>query len=436
MVSVTAGWERLRWQRRPGSVNTLWSDIAPAFSDYEWLRAFLDDDNFVPIPGPRRLSIVRNIFLIYMPPSNLEAMSHYEDTIKKKVTLDRVRPFLNRNDVQRLADLFGDRRLAVWGSRNSSRNRATFERMAPGDHLLIVEGERIRFIGKVALKTINPVLSRELWRQRKAAAVEGWELIYFIANPLELDVPFARFARMAGFKGGFQLRGFTRLADERIQAFYQRYDDLYSVLLRLQQKQPVIERPLELPQAPAPLIEVQPEDVDQVLQSRVVSDHVKMQWKLASLGLKAGEKVWVPTADQAKLRTVYNFNEFEPEFAAGIDVPAKFVENIDVVWKEEFRINAAFEVENSTAVYSGLLRFADLNCVAPNSIYPMFIVAPADRRNRVREQLLRPVFKKLDLKDKVKFLPYEAVDDIDRFFSNSASGLSVDLMQGRAETLV
>jgi hypothetical protein len=66
----------------------------------------------------------------------------------------------------------------------------------------------------------------------------------------------------------------------------------------------------------------------------------------------------------------------------------------------------------------------------------MFIVAPAERRNRVREQLLRPVFKRIDLRDKVKFLPYEAVDEIERFFSGATGGLSVDLIGGKAERLV
>ena len=42
----------------------------------------------------------------------------------------------------------------------------------------------------------------------------------------------------------------------------------------------------------------------------------------------------------------------------GLDTQVKYVENIDVVWKEEFRIDAAFEIENSTSIYSGLLRFA------------------------------------------------------------------------------
>ena len=65
----------------------------------------------------------------------------------------------------------------------------------------------------------------------------------------------------------------------------------------------------------------------------------------------------------------------------------------------------------------------------------MFIVAPVDRRNRVREQLMRPVFGRLALRDKVRFLSYEAINDIDKFFANASSGLSVGVVQGKAEPL-
>jgi hypothetical protein len=380
---------------------------------------------------------MRNIFLLYMPPTNQEAMAHYEDTIRRRVPFDRISSLVTRNEAAILKDVFGDRPLAVWGSRDTPRNRALFEKMTPGDHLLIVEGASIKFVGKVALKTVNPALSRELWDNIIPGTTEGWDLIYFIANPIEIDVPFRDFGRFFGYEDTLQLRGFTTVNADRLAAFYEHYDDPYSVLLKLASRQPVVEK--EAPIAatpPPPLVEVEPEDVAAVLQSPVVSEHVKMQWKLASLGLKAGEKVWVPAADQSRLRTLYNFNEFEPEFSAGIDLPKNYFENIDVVWKEQFRINAAFEVENTTAIYSGLLRFADLNIVAPNTIYPMFIVAPAERRNRVREQLMRPVFGRLDLRSKVRFLPYETINEIDQFFSSATSGLSVDLMRGRSESLV
>ena len=380
---------------------------------------------------------MRNIFLLYMPPNNPEAMLHYRETIKQRVRLERIAPYVSRDMTSRLKGVFGDRGVAVWGSRDSSANRAKFEKMAEGDDLLIVEGVTIKFIGKVALKTVNPDLSRELWHNINPANAAGWDLIYFIANPLEIDVPFGVFCRLFEYEETYQLRGFTTVSGDKLASFYDRYDDLYSILTRIRAGKSVVEKTplLAKEPEPAPPVEVQPEDVEQVLQSPLVSDHVKMQWKLASLGLKAGEKVWVPSADQNKLRTVYNFNEFEREFAVGIDLPKNYFENIDVVWKEEFRIDAAFEVENSTAIYSGLLRFADLNIVAPNTTYPMFIVAPVERRNRVREQLLRPVFRRLELRDKVKFLPYETIDEIDRFFLTASSGLSVELLLGKAETL-
>jgi hypothetical protein len=211
---------------------------------------------------------LHNIFLIYMPPGNAEAMAHYEDTIKRKVTLDRVAPYLTRNEVSRLRGLFGDRRLAIWGSRNSTANRAKFERMSPGDDLLIVEGHRVRFVGKIALRTVNAALSRELWQQFQEASVSGWELIYFVANPLELDISFSSFAQLAGFEHGFQLRGFTRLATERATTLFAKYGDLYSVLLRLQQNQPVLEKTVEEMDAPA-LVEVAPEEISAVLQSPI-----------------------------------------------------------------------------------------------------------------------------------------------------------------------
>jgi hypothetical protein len=381
---------------------------------------------------------MRNIFLVYMPLGNTEAMVHYEDTIKRRVPLARIRPFVSRAEASKLEDLFGQRPIAVWGSRDSDRNRSTFDRMRPGDDVLIIEGPAIRFIGKVAAKRVDPKLSRELWKQLRPADVEGWDLIYFIANPHEIEVPFQHFKQLVGYEPGFQLRGFTGLSRDRVEAYNARYDDLHSVLLTLNQGRAVqerLDRDTPLVDPTSAIVEPDAGELEPIA-ARAISDHVRMQWKLASLGRKAGEKVWVPPGDRTRIKAAYEFDEFENEFAAGIDLPSTYFQNIDVVWKEEFRINAAFEVENSTSIYSGLLRFADLNVVAPNTTYPMFIVAPQERRNRVRDQLLRPAFRRLDLRDKVKFLPYEVVDEIDSFFATASAGLSVELISGKAETLL
>lgn len=381
-----------------------------------------------------------NVFLLYIPPGNAEAMVHYQDTIRNRVELSRIARFVSSDLRAKLASVFGNAPIAVWGSQAGSRNRSNFSRMSAGDDILIVEGDSIKLIGKIAAKVESVPLSRELWKPIGGRGDTSWQLVYFIANPRELDVPFADFCQLFGYARSFRLRGFTTVAPDRLEQFYARYDDLYSVLVRMQEGEAVSQKlPDALspaPQPPPELAELPLEKIDDALKTRITSDHVRMQWKLARLGIKAGERVWVPVGDQSRLRQAYEFESFDPEFSAGIDLPHSYIENIDVVWKQEFRIGAAYEIENSTSIYSGLLRFADLNIVAPNTLYPMFVVAPRDRKNRLREQLRRPTFKRLELDRKVRFLSYETIDEIDEFFSSSDSGLSVDLIVGKSESVI
>jgi hypothetical protein len=324
-------------------------------------------------------------------------------------------------------------------SQDSSANRAKFERMAPGDEVLIIEGSIIKLLGKIAATTVNSNLSRELWRNLRPGGDERWDLIYFIANPQEIDLPFTEFCRLVGYAENYQLRGLTLVGPDRLGEFYNRYDDLYSILMLLKQRQPIYEIPQHdllgetINEAPAPEMVAPHEELEEVLPNEAVSDHVRMQWKLINLGMKASSRVWIPTGDQTKIRRLYNFNQFETDFAAGLDTQVRYVENIDVVWKEEFRIDAAFEIENSTAIYSGLLRFSDLTLVAPNTIYPLFIVAPREKRARLIEQLKRPSFRALRLERKVRYLSYEAVDEVDRFFEDRNHGVSVDIIRDRSE---
>ncbi|MGA7801618.1 MAG: hypothetical protein WCC36_12490 [Gammaproteobacteria bacterium] len=382
---------------------------------------------------------MRNIFMMYIPPGNAQAVVNYEQTIVKKVAPDRVNRYVEPVLRQRLEQVFPGRPLTIWGSRDSTANRAKFEKMRPGDEILVVEGPTIKLLGKIAAKTVNPDLSNELWPPIRGNAAQDWSLIYFIANPQQIDLPFAEFCRLMGYEESYQLRGFTTVSQDKLHTFYRRYDDLYSILMLRKKGEQVYRIPEhdlfgnrlgEEPDVPAPLPAPPPDNSG---SDAPVSDHLRMQWTLANLGRKAGNKVWVPSSDQGRIRTQYQFDDFETDFAAGLDTQTKYVENIDVVWKEEYRIDAAFEIENSTAIYSGLLRFADLTLVAPNTLYPLFIVAPQEKRNRLIEQLRRPTFQKLRLDRKVRYLPYEAVEKIDRFFEGQERGLTVDVIVGHSE---
>src|SRR5688572_11857873 len=280
-----------------------------------------------------------NIFLLYMPPGNAEAMIHYEQTIRNGVSLDRISRFLPDHIRGQLRELFGDRPIAVWGSRDSSANRRRFDAMEERDNILIVEGPTIRLMGLVAAKLISPELSRELWQDvRGNVPEEGWDLIYFIANPREIGLPFAEFCRLVGYQENLQLRGFTRVGDASRDAFYARYENLYDVLIRVRNNEEIeVRRPEQAellrhaPKVEDAAVELTQDDVEAVLDTNVLTDHVRMQWTLTKLGIKAGMRVWVPRGDQTRIRRWYNeFNEFEPRFSAGIDLDARFFENIDV----------------------------------------------------------------------------------------------------------
>lgn len=68
---------------------------------------------------------------------------------------------------------------------------------------------------------------------------------------------------------------------------------------------------------------------------------------------------------------------------------------IDIIWidKSAGQAVAAFEVEHSTSIYSGIVRMLDLalgGCEVPPE--GLFLVAPDGRERDVRAQLMRPAF--------------------------------------------
>jgi hypothetical protein len=67
----------------------------------------------------------------------------------------------------------------------------------------------------------------------------------------------------------------------------------------------------------------------------------------------------------------------------------------------------AFEVEVTSAVYSGLLRMADLVALVPVVNINLFIVAPRERQDKVMRELARPTFQKIGLAAYCRFVASE-----------------------------
>ena len=156
---------------------------------------------------------------------------------------------------------------------------------------------------------------------------------------------------------------------------------------------------------------------------------VRRSYHIQALVAKCGEEmgltVWLPRHDRnAVLR------EWKPKHGSLVDSLVlrmsndeetdencrKTIEQIDVVWLKRGSIVRAFEIEESTHIYSGLLRMADLLALVPNLKIELLIVAHKDRREKVLGQIRRPAFRLREqpLKDYCGFLSYDSIEEISR----------------------
>lgn len=140
--------------------------------------------------------------------------------------------------------------------------------------------------------------------------------------------------------------------------------------------------------------------------------HSEIQAWLRDLGHALGYRVWIAANDRGRLHNGIPLGKdclehlpSEIATAPGADA----VRLIDVLWIEPDmpRVTAAFEVEHSTSIYSGIVRMLDLALSGGEieNVADLFLVAPDAREKDVRAQLARPAFSRIaDLN--IAYLPY------------------------------
>ncbi len=143
-----------------------------------------------------------------------------------------------------------------------------------------------------------------------------------------------------------------------------------------------------------------------------------IQALLAHIGEKMGFSIWLPKRDRGGVS-----QEWKPTHSVMLDIlplnydetTIKTIEQIDVIWLKRRAIIRAFEVEHTTSVYSGILRMADLLALQPNMDIKLHIVAPLARREKVFQEIQRPVFSLLDrapLSECCTFISYDSLEQL------------------------
>ncbi len=137
--------------------------------------------------------------------------------------------------------------------------------------------------------------------------------------------------------------------------------------------------------------------------------HCQVQTLLGAIGATKGYDIWIPTYDRPQLDwSIADRFDCRSIAPSGYQSVSHIIQEIDVVWlaKGSSDLKALFEVEHSTTIYSGLLRFNDVHLVAPELRPTFSIVADDARRNLFVKQLNRPTFRMNGLDGICTFLDY------------------------------
>ena len=147
-------------------------------------------------------------------------------------------------------------------------------------------------------------------------------------------------------------------------------------------------------------------------------ESIRVQATLAAIGARMGMQVWLPRSDRGAVLSEWRGDDKPLLDRLPLnydDTTLKTIEQIDVLWLKGRSIRRAFEVEHTTSIYSGILRMADLLALQPNMDIRLHIVAPDSRREKVFQEIKRPVFSLLDrgpLSESCTFISYESVREL------------------------
>ncbi|MCY4546600.1 MAG: EVE domain-containing protein [Gemmatimonadetes bacterium] len=167
------------------------------------------------------------------------------------------------------------------------------------------------------------------------------------------------------------------------------------------------------------------------LDEPTIRESYRIQALLAQIGESMGFKIWLPRSDRSNVLQEWKPSEdvLLNELPLNYDeTTLKTIEQIDMLWLNRRSIFRAFEVEHSTAIYSGILRMADLLALQPNMNIRLHIVAPFERRDKVLQEIQRPVFSLLDrapLSEICTFISYDSVMELseERYISHMSDAV-------------
>ena len=146
--------------------------------------------------------------------------------------------------------------------------------------------------------------------------------------------------------------------------------------------------------------------------TREESDHDLAIARLVEMAGLRNLKAHIGKTEQMKYTEFRKLSSDLPQRVQGMPKAAReIIEQIDVLWHNGGKgIVAAFEVERTTTITSGIERFRNLIAAAPDSEIELYLVVPKSRVNEVRNKLGSPAIRKDGLHKKIGYIYLEDLD--------------------------
>jgi hypothetical protein len=153
-------------------------------------------------------------------------------------------------------------------------------------------------------------------------------------------------------------------------------------------------------------------DVEYRLATSEESDHDLAIARLVEMAGLRNLKAHIGKTEQTKYTEFRKMSSDLPKQVKGMPKAAReIIEQIDVLWHNGGKgIVAAFEVERTTTISSGIDRFRNLIAAAPDSNVELYLVVPKSRGNEVRNKLGSPANRKDGLHNKIGYIYLEDLD--------------------------
>ena len=158
-----------------------------------------------------------------------------------------------------------------------------------------------------------------------------------------------------------------------------------------------------------PSVSVLDADETSPKQEQNTSCHTHLQWMLAKIGQKVGCQVWIAINDHSRMWKNERLGDLSIKVLPILVGSAfqRIISRIDVLWLQGDSVVAAYEIEHTTDISTGLLRLYDLGVLFPERDLSLCIVTPTERLKRVQFELSRPLFEGHEMRKRCTLITEE-----------------------------